>query len=205
MLVLEDNMDYTKEQVDEMITNAVKEATKGLYTKDDFDRELTREVDRRVETGIQKGLETHKRKWEDEYTRRAQMTAEELAQKELQEKMGELTAKEREVLRRQNHLNAKELLTDAGIPKEHYEKFIDVLVLEDSDATAQKVQNFVEMFNNTKMDIESRIKSEFSRVPAPTQSQSEGGLTKEQFIRLPYEKKLELKNTQPEIYNSLIK
>lgn len=44
---------------------------------------VTSETDRRVESGIQKGLETSKLKWETEYSERAKLSADELAKKNM--------------------------------------------------------------------------------------------------------------------------
>jgi len=115
-------MELTQEQIDAMILEKVAEAKKGLFTEEDLQRKVTSEVDRRVESGIQKGLETQKEKWERELKEKAQMSAEELAKKEYEEKMQTVTAKEREVMRKANLLEAKSMLADADVPKSHYEK-----------------------------------------------------------------------------------
>ena len=47
-----EELKFTQEQLDALINEKVSEKTKGLYTEDDFNRKLTAEVDRRVETGI---------------------------------------------------------------------------------------------------------------------------------------------------------
>ena len=90
-------MEYTQEQIDKIINDAQLEAKKGLFTEEDLTRRVTSEVDRRVETGIQKGLDTHKTKWEEEFTKQANMTAEELAKQKLDEQMKLITTKELEI------------------------------------------------------------------------------------------------------------
>ena len=78
-------MEYTQEELDKLVADKIAEATKGMYTEDDLQRKVTAEVDRRVESGIQKGLETQKKKWQEEFEKSATMTAEELAKKKLEE------------------------------------------------------------------------------------------------------------------------
>src|SRR6056297_2074032 len=128
-------VEYTQEQLDALVKQKVDEATKNLYTKADLDREVTKEVDRRVESGIQKGLETHKSKWEREFAEKAQMSAEELAQKEYQAKLDEITQRERDLAKTSNLIEAKNKLAEAEVPKTYYEKLLDTLVKDDTDVT----------------------------------------------------------------------
>lgn len=197
-------MEYTQEQLDALVSDAVNKATQGLLTEDDFNRKVTQEVDRRVETGIQKGLETQKKKWETEFSQKAKMTAEELANQELSGKMSEIEARERELSKRANMLNAKDLLTGASIPTDQYSKFIDVLVNDDEEVTKSNVTNFIDMFNTTKESIANTIRSEYTNVTPPGQGGAKA-LDKDSFKKMSYGERLELKKSDPDTYNSLIK
>lgn len=198
-------MEYTQEQIDALVAEKVKEATNGLYTEDDFQRKLTAEVDRRVDSGIKKGIETQKSKWLKEYEEQAKLSAEELAEKKLKEQMETLSQKEKTILQKENQLLAKDRLSEAGIPKEHYEKFIGMLVTDDSEVTSENVQNFVDTFNATKTEIESRIKSEYSDITPPTTGNSDDVVTKEKFDSMSYADKLSFKQDNPEQYKEFIK
>lgn len=193
-------MEYTQEQVDQMIA----EATSGLFTEEDLQKRVTSEVDRRVESGIQKGLETKKQKWEREYSERAKLTAEELAQKQLEERMQELSGKEKEISKKANHIEARSILAEANIPKAHYEKFIDLLVNDDAETTTSNVQNFVDVFNSTKDDITNQIKSEYSNVPKP-KTGTNGTLTKDDFDKMGYGEKIKFKTENPDLYKEFMK
>ena len=149
-------------------------------------------------------METQKQKWQREFEERAKLTAEEIAQKHLEEKTQELTAKEREIAKRANRLEAKELLSGAEIPKAHYDKFLDVLISDDADVTTQNVNNFVEMFNSTKKEIETRLKTEMSTVRNPKQGESEKQMSKAEFNKLPYSKKVEMKRDNPELWKQFM-
>lgn len=195
-------MEYTQEQVDKMVAEAVSKAKEGLYTKEDFDRKLTAEVDRRVETGIQKGLDTYKSKWEQEFQKKASMTAEELAQQKLQEEMKNIKSKESEITKRANLLDARDMLS-GKVPKDYYDKFLNVLVTEDGDTTKQNVENFIDMFNSAKSDIEKNLKKEFTNVTPP----GEGGdkvVSKKDFNTMSYMQKLEFKKNNPEQYKEFV-
>lgn len=193
-------MEYTQEQVDQMIA----EATSGLFTEEELQKRVTAEVDRRVESGIQKGLETQKQKWEREYSERAKLTAEELAQKQLEEKMQELSSREKEISKKANRIEAKNILAEANIPKAHYEKFIDLLVNDDVETTMSNVQNFVDVFNSTKDDITNQVKSEYSNVPKP-KTGTNATLTKDDFDKMGYGEKIKFKEENPDLYKEFMK
>lgn len=197
--------ELTQEQLDALIAEKINEAKKGLFTEEDLTKKVTAEVDRRVESGIQKGLETQKKKWEEDLASKAKMTAEEIAQKQFEEKLKEVSAKEAEIKRKANLIDAKDMLSEASIPKAQYEKLIDILVSDDSDSTKSRVQNFIDVFNNTKLEIETQVKSTLSNVTSPTQGNGDKVITKSDFIKMPYGEKLKLKQTNPELYKEFMK
>lgn len=180
-------MDFTKEQ-QEHIDKLIGAATSSLYTEDELERRVTAEADRRVESGIQKGLETHRVKWEKDYEEKAKLTAEEIARLELQEQMDELANQKAEIDRRSNSIDARDKLTEAGIPKEDYSKFLNLLVSEDSEETEKRVNDFVETFQSTRKNIESTIRKEMSNIPPPSDnsgnSNSAGGSGVNDFISM---------------------
>lgn len=196
--------ELSQEQLDMLIAEKVAEAKKGLFTPEDLERKVTSEVDRRVETGIQKGLETQRKKWEDEFKTKAQLSAEEIAKKELDEKLSGLSQREKDINKKANLIDAKDLLSEAQVPKSQYDKIIGMLVTDDAETTMANVQNFISMFNETKTEIETKIKSEFSSIPKPKQGDDKT-LTKEGFLKLPYGEKLKLKQSNPDLYNSFLK
>jgi len=199
-----EKVELTKEELQKKIDDAIAESKKGLYTEEDLQRKVTSEVDRRVETGIQKGLENQlakeKKKWEEENT----LSAEELAQKKYEEKFSELSAKEKEIAKQRNELDAKGMLSNAGIPSEKYDKMLPVLISDDGEATKANIQNYIDVYSETKQELETQLKSQYSNVPSPTQGGGEGKMTKEKFDKLGYAEKLEFKQENPEVYKSVI-
>lgn len=192
--------EYTQEQIDKMIADSKK----GLLTEEDVERKVTSEVDRRVQTGIQKGIETQREKWEREFSERAKLSAEELAKKDFESKLSELTAKEKEVIKKANKTDAKDFLTEAGIPKAHYDKFLDMLVTDDADTTKSNVDNFVSMFNTTKLDIETKLKSEMTKITPPSGGDNKT-VSKTDFDKMTYSEKVAFKLAQPEMYKQFMK
>lgn len=196
-------MEFTPEQQSH-IDNLLAQSKSGLYTEEDLTKRVTSEVDRRVESGIQKGLDTHKSKWETEFSERAKLTAEELAQKELQAQLGELTARELAVKKKANTLDAKDMLSSASIPKSQYEKFIGLLISDDETVTKSNVENFINTFNETKVAIEADIKKQYSQVTPPSGGNADNPVTKETFNQLGYADKLKLKASNPELFKQFM-
>ncbi len=196
--------EYTQEQVDAIVAEKVADATKGLFDEDTLNAKVTAEVDRRVESGIQKGLETQRKKWEDEFSKKAKLSAEELAKQQLEEQMNVISARESELAIKANKLNASDALAQAGITKSHYEKFIDMLVTPDEESTSSNVQNFIDVFSSTKKDIETNLKAELSKVPAPNTTQGDEGITKEKFLKMGYAEKMEFREKEPELFKQYI-
>lgn len=197
--------EFTQEQIDAMIAEKIEEAKKGLFNEEDLNKKVTSEVDRRVESGIQKGLETQKQKWEREFAERAKLTAEELALKDYEDKFKTITSKEQDIKRRANKIEAREMLSEAQIPKAQYDNFMNILVSDDEDVTKNNVQAFIDMFDKTKTEIETRVKTELSKVPPPSVGSGDKATTKQDFDKMGYADKIAFKQKNPELYKEFIK
>lgn len=196
--------EYTNEQLDELVSQRLAEATKEMFSKEDFEKKLQAETDRRVNSGIQTALEKNKATWELEFSENAKLTAEEKAKKDFEEKLNGLTLKEKQLLQKENELLAKNMFVTADIPESKYSKVINRLVTEDVETTTNSVQDFIDMFNDTRVEIETRIKSENSTIPKPNTSKSEGGIDKEAFNKMGYAEKLKFKSANPDLYKTFI-
>lgn len=193
----------TQEQLDSLVAERLAEAKKGLFTEEELNKRVTSEVDRRVENGIQKGIETQKSKWEKEFSEKAKLTAEELAQKEIQDKLAEMTAKEREIQTKSNRLEALQLLADAEVPKSQYEKMLGMLVSDNIESTKANVTSFIEVYNATKTEVETKVKSELGHVKNPKQGQTLG-VDKASFDKMGYADKLKFKVENPDLYKKFM-
>ena len=191
-------MDYTQEQVDQMIADAKK----GLVSKDDFDKELAKETDRRVN----QALDTHKSKWQEEADRKAKLSAEELAKEQLSVRQAELDLRAKEIQTKQNRILALEKLNSAGISKEQYDDFLDVMVKDDEESTSATVDKFVSKIKSMETSIEAKVKQSLANVPPPNSgNQNKGEVTNETFAKMTYEQRVELKKENPELFKQLMK
>ena len=196
-------MEFTAEQ-QEAIDLLVANAKAGLFTKEDLDRQVTAEVDRRVDSGIKNGVEKERLKWEKDFASKAALSAEERIQQEFEEKLKLVDAREKELAKRSNNLEAQNMFVEAGLQKADYEKFISLLVTDDAKQTQDNVKNFITTFTETQSAIESRLKKELSVITPPT-TNPDGNktITKESFAAMGYAERLKLKQESPQLYESL--
>lgn len=192
--------EYTQEQIDELLETARTEARTGLFTQDDLEKKVQSETDRRVNSALEK----KKPEWEAEYTRTQNLSAEQIAAEKMKEAQDNLTTKEKEINRKANLTDAKDMLTSAGIPKAQYDKVVGMLVSDDAEVTKANVQNFIDTFSALKTDIETQVKADISKVPPPDQSKNRP-VTKADFDKLSFADKVAFRQTRPELYKEFIK
>lgn len=188
-------MEYTEDQIRDMLQReADRRVTEALKTaKEKFDAEK------------EAALQAERERVKKETLEQATLSAEELAKKQLEEKIKEISSKEAEIAKKQNLLLAKEKLTEAGVPKTGYENLLGIMVTENEDATIGNVDQFIKVFTSTKTELETAIRSELSKVPPPSGGGSGADITKEKFATMSYKDKMELKQTNPELFSTFIK
>lgn len=187
-----------------------------VYTQEQLDAMLQAEGDRRVTGALktaqekweqqkQVDLENAKLEWAKEVEATAKLTAEEKAQKAMQEKLNEIANRENEISKKANELNAKEKLVGAGVPSSYYGEFLGVMVTPDKDVTEANIDKLIATYNAMKADIETKVKSEFSKVPPPANGNNGGAVTKTDFDKMSYAEKIKFKTEHPEEFIKFIK
>ena len=176
------------------------------YTEEELKQQLQIEGDRRVTSAQNKWknelndiISREKSKWEQE----SKMTADELVKKQIEEQSKLLADREREIQLKSNLLGAREKLAQSGIPKEEYEKMIDILVTNDSDKTSENINQFIEVLSSTKSSLENSIRNEFSKIPTPQSLSNTSDITKADFMKMSYGERIKLKEENPELFSTL--
>jgi hypothetical protein len=162
------------------------EKHEGFMSQSDFDRKVNELSQKYIKD--EKELETKIRKQiEDD----AKLSAEENAKKILEE----AEAKQKEVLKKENRLEALTKCTAAGIPKDTVDKMLKYLVTDDATETIKNVDEYVEEYKK----LQGTIKEELMKgVPDPNKGGDPNTVTAEDFKKMPYAKQVEFKEKNPD-------
>lgn len=180
-----------------------EEPTKEVktYTEEELNAKLQAEADRRVT----KALQTAKEKWEQEQAVKieqekelAKLSEEEKAKKQLEMERQSLEKERLEFKKIKLELETTKILDERKLPT----KFAKYLIAEDNEKTLANINEFQENWQQAiQSEIESRLKG---KTPQKNGNTEVFGVTKEQFKRMGYTQRLELKNSNPELYNQLL-
>ena len=128
------------------------------------------------------------------------MTDEEKLQAEL-EKAKETQANYNKEL---SKLRAKEIFVTAGLTETDYAPILDVVVSEDEETTKTRAKSMVDLIAAQKAATEKAIKAELLKgTPKPKPGEGGTGITKEQFEKMNWKERTELKQKDPELFKQL--
>ena len=185
----------------------VKEETQEeeVYTKEEFEKKLQAESDRRVTEAIKKREQALKEEMKAEIERErkeaeelAKLTEKERAAKELELKEKELEEERKIFYRERLELQTSKELDKLGLPI----SFTEYVMGEDADATHKRIKEFHELWE-TELE-RRRIESMKGRTPT-LGGKSAGATTQEEFNQMSYKERLALKRENEDLYNELIK
>lgn len=170
--------------------------------------ELQSKIDSETDKRIAKALETHRKKWEEEFKQKLEeekREAERLAKlSERERKEEELRKREEELQERLRQLELKELKADAiadlnnkGLPAE----FADFLLADNAEKTLENINNFKQAFDKA---VNEAVKEKL-RQDTPKASGGTSGFTNKKLSEMSYLERLELKQNNPELYKKLAK
>lgn len=183
-------------------TETEEQATEvKTYTEEELNAKLQAEADRRVT----KALQTAKEKWEQEQAVKieqekelAKLSEEEKAKKQLDMERQSLEKERLEFKKIKLELETTKILDERKLPT----KFAKYLIADDNEQTLANINEFQENWQQAiQSEIESRLKG---KTPQKNGETGVAGVTKEQFKKMGYTQRLELKNSNPELYNQLL-
>lgn len=101
-------------------------------------------------------------------------------------------------------LRAKEIFVEAGLTEKDYSAILDVVVSEDEEKTKANAKNMVDIIVAQKAATEKAVKAELLKGTPPPPAGSGGGtVTKEQFEKMGWRERTELKQKSPELFKQL--
>lgn len=162
------------------------------------EKQLTQE---QVNEIVQKRLAKEKAKWQKdldtklaEEKRLAEMDAEQRKQEELNKRIKELEEREAAIQLQETKMETAKVLKDRGLD----EVFVDFVIAQDNDVTLERINSLEKAFKEAvKAEVEKRIPS---NDPQGSNPGGTGGMTKDEFKKLPLSKQNELYVSDPEKY-----
>ena len=175
---------YTQEEVNELL--------KGYKSQEEVNNIVNKRL-AREKKDIEARIEAEKREAE----RLATMSAEEKAKHELEKKIAELEAREREIARKELENETSRQLKDLGISI-NATKFV---LGENAETTHSNIKDFANFIEELKEDLKRELLK--GKTPRTSSSVASNVITKEQFKRMSYMEKMDLYNKDIELFNKL--
>jgi hypothetical protein len=135
---------------------------------------------------------------ENEAKKLAKMNADEKQKYQLDQREQELANREQAIARKELTAEAKTMLSERGLPIE----LVGVIDLTNAETVTDSVASIQKSWEEAvQKGIAERTKG---GAPIKTAPQSNNELTKAQFYRMSHAEKANLKQTNPELYNSFL-
>lgn len=179
-------------------TNPGTEGTPKHYTQEEVDKLIQAESDRRVSAALQRKERELKNKM-TEAERLAKMSEEDQLRYKLEQKEKEIAAKEAEFAQKENKITAMKVLSEKGLDA----SLVDYVVDTDADTMFERINT---LEKTIKRMVDAQVKQRLGGSVSPkTGSVVNTQMTKEEFGKLGYKERMELYNTDRELYNKLSK
>ena len=165
------------------------------YSEEEVARMLQAEADRRVSQALAKQQAKFKQQM-DEAEKLRTMNEEQKAQYQLEQRIKEIEAKEKEFALKENRYEAQKIMAEKNIPL----AFADFIVAEDAETMMANISLFEKEFRAAvRAEVDKRIAS-----PAPKANIGmDTAITKEQFMKMTIAQQMELYKQDPELYKRL--
>lgn len=196
-------MDQEEQNVQETSQEQTSEQQEKLFTQSEVDRIVTDRVKRSEEKLRSKLFEEAKSKVkaeQDEAKKLEEMNASQRRKYEDQKRDEELEQLRAKVQRQEMEQTAMGILKEKGVSVD--QDVLDLVVADTAEVTADRIEKLATLIDTRAREIRRR---DFS-TSAPKQSGSgQKVATLDEFKRMSYTERLELKNDQPELYQDLVK
>lgn len=177
-------------------TQGTEEQAK-TYTQEELDAAVQAEADRRVQQALAKQQRKNEAKLK-EAEKLAQMNEQEKYEYQLQQREAAIAEKERELALMENKNEASKILAEKGLSLQ----LVDFVVAEDADTMAANIKTLETEFNKSvKAEVEKRLASNSPKRNLPVDKE----LTKDDFRKMSTVELMQLKQENPDLYNSMIK
>lgn len=191
-----------EEELNEQETLPEKESKEKTFTQDEVDRIVSDRLKRGEDKLRVKLLEEAKqqvREEQDEAKKLEEMNANQRKKYEDEKRDNELKELRATIQRQNMEKTAMGILKEKGISVD--EDVLDLVVADSAEKTAERIDKFAELVEEKAREIR---RQDFSN-SAPKQSGSgEKAVTLDDFKKMAYPERLELKKNQPDLYQELV-
>lgn len=192
-----------EEELNEQETLPEKESKEKTFTQDEVDRIVSDRLKRGEDKLRAKLLEEAKqqvREEQDEAKKLEEMNANQRKKYEDEKRDNELKELRATIQRQNMEKTAMGILKEKGISVD--QDVLDLVVADTAEKTSERIDKFAELVESKAREIR---RQDFS-TGAPKQSGSGQKIaTLDEFKRMSYTERLELKKEQPELYQDLVK
>lgn len=196
-------MDQEEQNVQETSQEQVSEQQEKTFTQDEVDRIVADRVKRSEDKMRSKLFEEAKSKVkaeQDEAKKLEEMNASQRRKYEDQKRDEELEQLRAKVQRQEMEQTAMGILKEKGISVD--QDVLDLVVADTAEVTSDRIEKLATLIDTRAREVR---RQDFS-TSAPKQSGSgQKVATLDEFKRMSYTERLELKNDQPELYQDLVK
>ena len=189
-----DNIETNKTETIETPVVEGQEEVK-TYSEEEVARMLQVEADRRVSQALAKQQAKFKQQM-DEAEKLRTMNEEQKAQYQLEQRIKEIEAKEKEFALKENRYEAQKIMAEKNIPL----AFADFIVAEDAETMMANISLFEKEFRAAvRAEVDKRIAS-----PAPKANIGmDTVISKEQFCKMTIAQQMEIYKQDPDLYKKL--
>lgn len=196
-------MDQEEQNVQETSQEHASEQQEKTFTQDEVDRIVADRVKRSEEKLRSKLFEEAKSKVkaeQDEAKKLEEMNASQRRKYEDQKRDEELEQLRAKVQRQEMEQTAMGILKEKGVSVD--QDVLDLVVADTAEVTADRIEKLATLIDTRAREIR---RQDFS-TSAPKQSGSgQKVATLDEFKRMTYTERLEMKKEQPELYQDLVK
>ena len=164
------------------------------YTQSELDALLQAETDRRVSAALKKQERKNAEKLK-EAQKLAQMNEQEKFQYQLEQREAAIAEKEKELALAENKAEASKILAEKGLSPQ----LVEFVVAEDAETMSSNISLLERCFKESvKAEVNKRLAGNAPKKGLPL----EKAITKEDFLKMSYSELMELKQNNPEIFES---
>lgn len=164
------------------------------YTQSELDALLQAETDRRVSAALKKQERKNAEKLK-EAQKLAQMNEQEKFQYQLEQREAAIAEKEKELALAENKAEASKILAEKGLSPQ----LVEFVVAEDAETMSSNISLLERCFKESvKAEVNKRLAGNAPKKGLPL----EKTITKEDFLKMSYSELMELKQNNPEIFES---